>query len=143
MQFLTAACLIFRVRDRGVSGVISTAGHPSALLRRAGGAVEEVRSAGTMLGAFDDPGVANTHFTLSPGDMLLLYTDGATEAHRRDDMDLFGDDRLLAAFAACAGLDATGTVAHIRETVMAFTGGHTADDIAVFALGVPIRPGGL
>ncbi|WP_066361649.1 PP2C family protein-serine/threonine phosphatase [Herbidospora mongoliensis] len=138
MQFLTAACLVFRVRGGDISGVLSTAGHPSALLRRAGGGIEEIRSAGSMLGAFDDPDLRNTHFTLGPGDMLLLYTDGVTEAHRRDDMDLFGDDRLLDTFAACAGLDATGTVDHIRQTVLAFTGGHTVDDIAVFALGVPL-----
>ena len=51
-RFLTAVCAIFRTDGVGITGVLSTAGHPSALVRHADEKVEELRSAGAMLGVF-------------------------------------------------------------------------------------------
>ena len=55
-------------------------GHPPALLRRADGAVEELGTPGTLLGLVRDPELADRHSELRPGDALVLFTDGITEA---------------------------------------------------------------
>ncbi|MFC6083674.1 SpoIIE family protein phosphatase [Sphaerisporangium aureirubrum] len=70
-QFLTAVCAIFRDRTdgegSGITGVLTTAGHLSALLRHADGEVQEARSRGAVLGGFPDADLASARFTLHPG----------------------------------------------------------------------------
>ncbi|AWS43275.1 PP2C family protein-serine/threonine phosphatase [Streptosporangium sp. 'caverna'] len=136
-RFLTAVCAIFRTDGVGITGVLSTAGHPSALVRHADEKVEELRSAGAMLGVFPDAGLANTRFTLHPGEVLLFYTDGVTEARRPADGEMFGEERLHALLADCAGLDAAAVVERISETVLAYCAHDSVDDIALLALRVP------
>ncbi|MGW0809861.1 PP2C family protein-serine/threonine phosphatase [Nonomuraea sp. NPDC002799] len=144
-RYLTAICAIFRdERDDGegdpgpgITGVLTTAGHPSALLRHADGRVEEIRSEGAILGVFSDAGLTSARFTLRPGQTLLFYTDGVTEAHPPARMRLFGEERLCDLLAACDGLDADAIVERISSTVMAFCEHDPADDIALLALRVP------
>lgn len=140
-QLLTAVCAIFRIDGVGITGVLSTAGHPSALIRHIDGTVEELRSAGAMLGVFPDAGLTSTRFTLRPGEVLLFHTDGVTEAHRPTDRRLFGEERLHRLLADCGDLDASAIVERIGEAVLAHCEGDSADDIALLALRVPaIRP---
>ncbi|MFF4415721.1 PP2C family protein-serine/threonine phosphatase [Streptosporangium sp. NPDC001559] len=144
-QFLTVVCAIFRDQKNaegiGVTGVLSTAGHPSALLRRADGQVEEVRSNGAILGVFPDAGLGSARFTLHPGDALLLYTDGVTEAHPpRDAATMFGEERLTGLLADCHGLEAAQIVERISHTVLDFCHHDSADDIALLVLRVPPAP---
>jgi phosphoserine phosphatase RsbU/P len=56
------------------------AGHPFPLLRRRGGAVEELGCGGLPLGIRDPLAVTSSTAVLAPGDLLLLYTDGLVEA---------------------------------------------------------------
>jgi len=69
--------------------------------------------------------------SLEPGDLLLLYTDGVTEARRGDEP--FGDDR-LAAILRDRGRDPQTVVDAIVDAVLAHSGGDLADDVAVLAL---------
>ena len=76
--------------------------------------------------------------TMRPGDVLLLYTDGVTEA--RDDVgDQFGEDRLMRLLADAGCSDAEGAVAAVAAAVEAQVAGscHEADDMALLALTVP------
>jgi sigma-B regulation protein RsbU (phosphoserine phosphatase) len=71
---------------------------------------------------------------LQPGDTLVFYTDGVTEAGAPD--KLFGEERLARLVSASLGLDPAGLVNRIQRAVMEFQGGKARDDIAVVALRV-------
>lgn len=78
--FLTAVHATFRRTRSGAAGRVCLAGHPRPLVRRADGRVREVGRPGTLLGVVEDVDLADTRFRLAPGDLLLLYSDGAYEA---------------------------------------------------------------
>ena len=95
--------------------MLSTAGHPSALVRRADGTVEPLKTHGTVLGIVEDAGLENVRFDLRSGDTLVLYSDGVTEAHPPAQWDLFGEERLSTLLSGCQGLDAAGIVKRIGD----------------------------
>jgi sigma-B regulation protein RsbU (phosphoserine phosphatase) len=68
-------------------------GHDAPLLVRASGAIERLDVGGTVLGAFDWATYEEASATLSPGDLLLLFSDGITEAHNEAGEE-YGDKRL-------------------------------------------------
>jgi serine phosphatase RsbU (regulator of sigma subunit) len=80
------------------TGVVrySSAGHNPALLLRGDGSVEQLRSNGIALGLLPVEEFASAEITLGVGDVLVLYTDGITEAINPDE-ELYGIERLEAA----------------------------------------------
>ncbi|MEU8382149.1 GAF domain-containing SpoIIE family protein phosphatase [Streptosporangium sp. NPDC048865] len=138
-RFLTVVCAIFRPEGDGFTGMLSTAGHPSALLRRADGSVESLRTPGVVLGIMEEPRLENTRFELGPGDTLVLYSDGVTEAHSPGQQDLFGDQRLADLLAGCRDLDADDVVRRIGKAALDHSQGHMTDDMAILTLRVPDR----
>jgi serine phosphatase RsbU (regulator of sigma subunit) len=80
-RFATAILARFQFLNGEVEVTIATAGHPAALVARAGGQVEECGDRGTLLGLFSDPVIGEVTTTLGPHDSLALYTDGLLEAH--------------------------------------------------------------
>jgi serine phosphatase RsbU (regulator of sigma subunit) len=77
--------------------------------------------------------------------VLLLYTDGATEARRQLSAPeavrpLFGEDALANALASTHGLDAAATISRLAQILARHTGGWASDDTALLALRVPPRP---
>ena len=75
----------------------TNAGHnPPFVLRGAGGAPEPLRRTGVALGAMEQAPMAERTLQLSPGDSVLMYTDGLTEAYASDG-EMFGEQRLAAA----------------------------------------------
>jgi serine phosphatase RsbU (regulator of sigma subunit) len=143
-RFLTAAYATFRTTPGGAAGRLCTAGHPPALIRRADGRVREAGRPGSLLGVFPGVELADVRFRLSAGDVLLLYTDGATDGRARRAPGgasvLFGPDALAAALAGCAGLDAAGVITRLGEILAAHCGGWASDDTALLALRVPPGP---
>ena len=89
---------------------------------------------GPMLGAIRTATYSSGRFRLAPGERLLLYTDGVTEAH--DSVDrLFGEGRLLDLLGKQAGASPAEVCAAIRREVDAFAGAcDQFDDITVVAL---------
>jgi serine phosphatase RsbU (regulator of sigma subunit) len=83
-RFATAILAHLAFADGGVRVTLATAGHPAALLARAGGGVEELGECGTLLGVFPDPSIPECSALLEPGDAIALYTDGLAEAHAPD-----------------------------------------------------------
>ncbi|WTX00215.1 SpoIIE family protein phosphatase [Streptomycetaceae bacterium NBC_01309] len=148
-RFLTAVYATFRTTAAGVSGRLCTAGHPPALILRASGRVQPLGRSGTLLGIMPDVDLTDVRFRLAPGDALLLYTDGATEARHRTRYDSaqdaprdspaghFGDDALATALAACRGLDAAAIVSRIGAVLADYSGHWADDDTALLALRVP------
>jgi serine phosphatase RsbU (regulator of sigma subunit) len=138
-RFLTVVCAIFRPNRDGFTGVLSTGGHPPALLRRADGTVESLSMPGVMLGVLENVEYGDVRFNLRPGDALVLYSDGVTEAHPPGQWDLFGEERLIALLTSCADLDAHETVRRIGDAALEYSQGHMTDDMAILALRVPSR----
>jgi hypothetical protein len=85
-RFATAIIAHLGFRNGDVSVTVATAGHPAALIARAGGRAEAFGESGTLLGIFPDPIIREVSTTLRPGDALALYTDGLTEAHAPERM---------------------------------------------------------
>ena len=97
----------------GATATLSNGGHPLPLVLRSTGAVESIGSHGTLLGVADDPELSDTTVELHPGDSLVLYTDGLTDAYAP--ARIFTPADLVAALAPCGGLpaaDITGRVTH-------------------------------
>jgi PAS domain S-box-containing protein len=112
----------------------SSAGHPLPLVVRASGRVEELGEPGTLLGLLPVVRVTDHSTELAPGDALVMFTDGVTEA-RRDGI-LFGDDRLRELLSGLAGRPADEMAAAIEGAAIGFQGGPLADDLAVVVVRV-------
>jgi PAS domain S-box-containing protein len=123
------------VSDRGARLVLACAGHPAPLVLRARGSVEPVACGGPLLGVVTAVVHPDVIVTLAPGDALVCFTDGVTEGRGPEGM--FGDRRLAALVATCAGLEASAIVDRIVDTAVEFQGGRSQDDLAVLVLRVP------
>jgi serine phosphatase RsbU (regulator of sigma subunit) len=78
--FCTVCFIYVTVTDDGRQLVtLSLGGHPSPLLRRADGSVAEIGQPGSLIGLFD-PVLTDATVEVTPGDTLVLYTDGLTDA---------------------------------------------------------------
>jgi phosphoserine phosphatase RsbU/P len=130
-RFVTAIFGTLELVPDGVGVVLSIAGHPLPLIRRADRSIESSTSHGIVLGAVDDPRLGEEHIRLGQGDTLVLYTDGVVEA--RVDGELFGEERLRTLVAE-GPLDADALAAAIERAVREFSPA-LADDTAILVLG--------
>ena len=137
-RFVTAVLARLEPRaDGGARLVVASGGHPPPVLLRAGGDAEVVPCPGTLLGVEHDARSFDREIELAPGDTLVLYTDGVTEARR--DRPLTPED-LGAALRASAP---DGAAAVAREVVhLAEVGGAGAlrDDLAVLVVALDADP---
>lgn len=131
-RFATAVVARLRTRGDGLRLTLARAGHPPALLVRRDGRVEVLHPAGSLLGALPRPRWEGLTRTVAAGDVLLLYTDGVTDA--RGPRGLFGLTRLVDSVRDFAGVPAEGVVAHVEERVVDFLAGAPHDDIALVAV---------
>ncbi|WJY54114.1 SpoIIE family protein phosphatase [Streptomyces chengbuensis] len=117
---------------------LTSAGHPRPLIVRHTGQVEEVDTSGTLIGALPEVNAHTAHVDLTPGETCLLYTDGITEARGGPLGDvLFGEERLWAALAECAGMPAEAVVERLQMLASEWVGGGPHDDMAVVAITAP------
>ncbi len=87
-----------------------------------------------MLGVIDDPEIEQRTTVLYPGDMLLLYTDGVTEAISPQGVE-FGVENLEAAMRAAAEQPSEQVILSVAQTQQAFTGGNEQyDDFTLLVL---------
>jgi serine phosphatase RsbU (regulator of sigma subunit) len=121
-----------RQTDGGLLVTLASAGHPPPLLVRTSGDVEAVAVRGLAAGLVTSVEYAQTQVLLAPGDTLVLYTDGVTEAGHHSVRE--GTRRLSALLSnyAQAGVDAL--VEAIEIAVLEDSGGAQRDDLAVLAL---------
>ncbi|MEY9212493.1 SpoIIE family protein phosphatase [Thermobifida halotolerans] len=138
-RYCTVVFGLLTLTGDGWDLVLASGGHPPALLLRADGTAEYRHTpGGLVVGILPDAhfGTATAH--LAPGDTLLLYTDGLTEARVDSDRNRYGEEALRDFAAATAPATASSTVAAVRDLLADFGDG-LDDDTAVLALGVPAR----
>jgi sigma-B regulation protein RsbU (phosphoserine phosphatase) len=113
----------------------SNAGHPAALLLRAGGNSECLETGGPLLGAVPEAAFESARGCLDPGDILLAFTDGLLECCNHS-MEEFGAQRVIdAARSLGAGASASELLFSIVGAAQDFAGIEApADDCTVVAL---------
>jgi len=108
-------------------------GHCAPLLLRANGELIKLEPTAPMLGAFEEWSCAEEEVHLNPGDTLLLYSDGVTEA-ANPARDEFGEDRLVQTLRKSDAGAADDLVREIVRTVSTFSEASLGDDITVVAI---------
>lgn len=134
-MFVTFLCAVFEPATGRLS--LANAGHCRPVLLRPGQAPRwAVKNLGTALGF--EPGLVfeRTNLDLRPGDSLLLYTDGITEAFNPEE-ECFGNERLLAELEPLATATAPAVAHHLFRRIRAFAAtAPQSDDIAILAVTV-------
>jgi sigma-B regulation protein RsbU (phosphoserine phosphatase) len=132
--FVTAVAAAIDL-DTG-EATIANAGHELPIVVRADGTIAEIEGGGPLLGAFGRLDAEPARVQLGPGDRLLLYTDGVTDAQSPAG-ERFGLERLLAAIGAVArDPSPDALVASITNAVTTFRGtAEPADDVALLVAG--------
>ncbi|MFD3700393.1 PP2C family protein-serine/threonine phosphatase [Streptomyces sp. NPDC058646] len=138
-RFCTAVFGVLAPHEKdGFTVTVATGGHPPAFHLRDSGAVEAVQLKGGMLiGALAEAHFASHTLHLAPGEGLLLYSDGLTEA-RTLGGEMIGEEGLTRFLAARTAPVSAAAV--IEDTVgLLDTMPHGAgDDVALLALSVPL-----
>jgi sigma-B regulation protein RsbU (phosphoserine phosphatase) len=109
------------------------AGHnPPFIL--SGGAVKRLEAGGTVMGLFDRGIYETGHERVQPGDIVVLYSDGVTEAENSAGEEV-GDDRLVGWLQQASGKSATEVLDAIQRDLAAFCASAAArDDVTVMVL---------
>jgi phosphoserine phosphatase RsbU/P len=130
------ATLFCAVLDR-TSGTIlyCNCGHnPPLILSVRSSSFQSLRASGPPLGITGTATYSPQSISLNPGDLLLLYTDGVTEAENADSVQ-FGTDRLKQALIEARGEHSRRVVEHVFERVSDFSNGAPqSDDITCTAV---------
>ena len=136
-RFCTAAVAVVRP-GRVARVAYAAAGHPPALVRRADGRIEELPTSGVTLGVMDEIGGRAQRINLEEGDLVVMYTDGLTEA-RNEQGAFYGEGRLTAAVRDSDSTDAAELVEALVGDLREFTGGRLADDLGLVVFGPESR----
>jgi serine phosphatase RsbU (regulator of sigma subunit) len=125
--------VLFGAYDRSTSTLAyCSAGHPNLLIGHLDGSVEFVGRNHSPLGIFPDWSCSVDSLGVGPGDTLLLYTDGLTEA--RLDGEMFGERRLAEALTRRLALDLSELPEALLGDALAFSEGRLRDDVAILAV---------
>ncbi len=124
--------------DGGVDVSVSLGGHPAPMLLCASGEVRRIGYPGRAVGVFEEPKLTDQEARLNPGDALVLFTDGVTEA-RSPGGGFFGEERLAALLRSSTGLDAASLAARIESAVLNFHKDGESDDVAILVLRIPAQ----
>jgi sigma-B regulation protein RsbU (phosphoserine phosphatase) len=137
-RYCTVIFGLLTPHDDGCTAVLASGGHPNALLLRADGTAEYVETpGGQLVGVLPDAQFTATTVELAPGDTVILYTDGLTEARTGDGR--FGEEDLLAFAAGLAPTSAPAAVDALTGLLARFGEG-LDDDTALLALSLPAPP---
>lgn len=110
------------------------AGHCAGLIARGDGAIERLEPSSTPIGLFEDADFPEQRHTLEPGDRLVLFSDGVSEAANFEN-ERFEEDRLERALTARRNLSADALHKALLDEIQAFTkGAEQADDLTLLVL---------
>lgn len=129
----TFVTFVFCILDVASGKLIyCSAGHTQSLIKRADGTVELLRTQSPMAGGFDFDSFEESETSLAPADILVLYSDGVTEARRRG--ELYGEERLRTLLRDTEGTTAEAIPQMIFNAVKKYANGVLADDVAILAV---------
>jgi serine phosphatase RsbU (regulator of sigma subunit)/pSer/pThr/pTyr-binding forkhead associated (FHA) protein len=132
-RFVTCVLAVLNPETHKIK--LANAGHLPPILRRADGTVNALsrKDSGLPLGLEPSYTYKQIELTLQPGDTILLYTDGTTEACDSE-QELFGMERLMESVAT-APAESDGLIRHVLNDIEKFAGGDTnRDDVCLVAL---------
>jgi sigma-B regulation protein RsbU (phosphoserine phosphatase) len=137
-SFCTATFGLLAPDADGFALSFASGGHADPLMIRADGTAS-YRSTprGLLLGILPGTAYTATGIRLRPGDTLILYTDGLTEARTVGSGGRYGDEALLDFVRNLAPVTAAGVISAITGLLDSFGDG-VNDDTAVLAIGVPL-----
>jgi sigma-B regulation protein RsbU (phosphoserine phosphatase) len=108
---------------------VSSAGHNPTYVLRKDGRIESLDKGGLMVGIFPDATYEEEMIQLEPGDLVILYSDGVTEALNAHG-EQFEEERLKACLADASDKPAAEVLDHLVKAVHGFAGEYPqADDI--------------
>jgi sigma-B regulation protein RsbU (phosphoserine phosphatase) len=131
--FLTA---IYAILDPETGRLTyANGGHNRPLfIEAATGEIRELSARGIILGQFEQVDFEEEAVEFSPGDTIILYTDGVTEAINAEEQP-FGEDRLKEILSSYAGASTEAIVTAISKAVVDFAGSEPqADDFTILAV---------
>jgi serine phosphatase RsbU (regulator of sigma subunit)/HAMP domain-containing protein len=115
----------------------ASGGHPPGVVKHTDGTFEKASPTGPLLGALADVVYGEETMQLGEGDVILLYTDGVTEA--RAGKEFFGEARVQEALAV--GGSAEEIVRRLLTLVRRWVHGELRDDVALLAIALRQREG--
>ncbi len=125
-------CSALCVRLESDQFVMSSAGHPAPLLVRLDGRVREIGGSGPLLGGWEGSAWEDRVVPVSPGETLLMYTDGVTDT--RGESGRFGASRLRSLLSDHAGAAPQELLSELGAALDRFQADGQSDDTGAVAL---------
>ncbi len=126
--------LFYGVLDAGQQTLRYTnAGHPPPVVAAVDGAIARLENSGALLGVFPDWTYHDSVVQIAPGDKLLLFTDGITEASNERGEE-FGESRLVHSMLAQQQSSAKDLQAYVLRQVKQFCNSRLSDDATLVVL---------
>ena len=130
-QFVTL--FLFLLSPQGLGQFISAGHNPAYLFRSATGKIEELESNASVLGLFDTASYESGAFRLDKGDILVVYSDGLTDAQNPRE-EMFGEERLLKLIRQAAPLGSHALEQKFLNDIAEFTQGMQQPDDITFVV---------
>ena len=130
-EFCTVVFAVLDLDEPGPRLIMANGGHPPVVLLPEGEPTFFPPTGG-LVGVLDDAKYAQVEIGLLPGDVLVFYTDGVSEA--RHNGEEFGDAQLAATLKALRGASAVEVAESLVAAAAEFRTGRVDDDAAVFTI---------
>lgn len=125
-KFISLFCLNVNIGTDGRFTYVN-AGHCPPILLKADGNIEQLQPTGAVLGVAESFSYQEASSSFNPGDMLILYTDGVTDASGETD-EMFEEQRLLEFIKNNKGASPADLVSGLINEIRTFTGRKDFDD---------------